>query len=64
MHLNHTYLNGYPYFLLLNDRFIKKVLNVTIFYVYSAYAGCWIPDMARVNMCAIESTGLYDHITG
>lgn len=39
MHLNHTYLNGYPYFLLLNDRFIKKVLNVTIFYVHSAYAG-------------------------
>lgn len=39
MHLNHTYLNGYPYFLLLNDRFIKKILNVTIFYVHSAYAG-------------------------
>lgn len=36
MHINHTHMIVYPYFLMLNDRFIK-ILNVKLFYVYRAY---------------------------
>lgn len=64
MYLNYIYLNGYFYFLLFNDWFIKKILNVIIFYVYSVYVGCWIFDMVCVNMCVIELIGLYGYIIG